>query len=182
MKRSVHKEVSAQSLLRCACMLAGLSFQDAEIFMLNDTRIQSPIAVTSRSSPAVTNDSKSRTDINIAAVVNGKELRAQGGGQCKHEPNGMIYGVPASLWTVEYTDLKSPLQHLNLTMWHLKNEDANQMSLYLQTGSGSHRIATVKGGKLAGTGTVVFRTEKSGGRFEIEGKDAEGGKIEVTIT
>jgi len=56
------------------------------------------------------------------------------------------------------------------------------MSLDLQTDTGSHRIATVKGGEIVGSGTVRFRPEKSGGRFEIYGKDAEGDTIEVNIT
>jgi hypothetical protein len=120
--------------------------------------------------------------LDIAAVVNGKKLQTQGDGQCKHEANGFIYGSPASLWTVEYTDVKSPLQHLTLTVWHLKSEGTNQMSLNLQTGAGSHRIATVQGGKIAGSGTVTFRPEKSGGRFEIQGKDEDGDTLEVKIT
>ena len=168
-------------LLPCACLLAGLSFQDAESSTLNETRVAVPIAVTSRSNPAATNDSRSQTAIEIAAVVNGKQLRVKGDGQCQHEPNGFIYGSPASLWTVESTDRKSPLQRLSLTVWQLKREGATQMSLDLQTDTGSHRIATVKGGKMVGSGTVTFRPEESGGRFEIYGKDAEGDTIEVNI-
>lgn len=168
--------------LRCACLLAGLSIQDAESSTLNDTRVEVPIAVTSRSNPAATNRSQSQTAVEIAAVVNGKQLRVKGDGQCKHEPNGFIYGSQASLWTVESTDRKSPLQRLSLTVWQLKREGATQMSMNLQTDTGSHRIATVKGGEIVGSGTVRFRPEKSGGRFEIHGKDAEGTTIELTIT
>lgn len=169
-------------LLRCACLVAGLFVQDAESSMLSDTPVEVPITVTSRSHPTATNRSQSQTAIDIAAVVNGKQLRAKGDGQCKHEPNGFIYGSQASLWTVESTDRKSPLQRLSLTVWQLKREGATQMSLYLQTDTGSHRIATVKGGEIVGSGTVRFRPEESGGRFEIHGKDAEGDTIEVTIT
>ncbi|MGE5709765.1 MAG: hypothetical protein ACM34B_06180 [Nitrospira sp.] len=168
-------------LLRCACLLAGLSFQDAESSTLSDTPVEVPIAVTSRSNPAATNHSRSQTAIEIAAVVNGKQLRVKADGQCQHEPNGFIYGSQASLWTVESTDRKSPLQRLSLTVWQLKREGATQMSLDLQTDTGSHRIATVKGGKIVGSGTVMFRPEESGGRFEIHGKDAGGNTIEVNI-
>ena len=167
-------------LLGYACMLVGLSCQDVKSSTVTDT-IESPIAVTSRSDRGGTDRSQAMA-IDIAAVVNGKQLQTQGDGQCKHEPNGFIYGLPASLWTVEYSDVKSALQHLTLTVWHLKNEGTNQMSLNLQTGTGSHRIATVKGGKIVGSGTVTFRPEKSGGRFEIQGKDEDGDTLEVKIT
>jgi hypothetical protein len=119
--------------------------------------------------------------VDIAAVVNGRQFQAQGNGQCKYEANGSIYGSPASLWIVEYTEPKSPLGHLNLTVWHVKSESSNQMSLNLQTGAVSHRIATVKGGKIEGSGTVMFRPEKSGGRFDISGKDEKGDTVEVKI-
>lgn len=169
-------------LLCCACLLTGLSFQDAESSTLSDTRVEVPITVTSRANPTATSRSQSQTAIDIAAVVNGKQLRAKGDGQCKHEPDGFVYGSQASLWTVESTARKSPLQRVSLTVWQLKREGATQMSLDLQTDTGSHRIATVKGGEIVGLGTVRFRPEKSGGRFEIHGKDAEGDTIELTIT
>ena len=167
--------------LPSACLLTGLSFQDAESSTLNDTRVEVPIAVNSRFNPAATNPSRSQSDIEIAAVVNGKQLRVKGDGQCRHEPNGFIYGSQASLWTVESTDRKNPLQRLSLTVWKLKREGATQMSLDLQTNTGSHRIATVKGGEIVGSGTVMFRAEASGGQFEIRGKDAEGDTLEVNV-
>ena len=55
------------------------------------------------------------------------------------------------------------------------------MSLVLDTGAGSHRIATVKGGQLIGVGMVSLRTDQSGGRFDIKGKDAAGATIEESI-
>jgi hypothetical protein len=135
---------------------------------------------TSRSNPAARDGV---APIDIALVVNGKPLRTQGAGECKHEPNASIYNAPASLWRVEYGDPKgSEIQHLSLTVWQLKNGGENQMSLALQTGTTSYSIATVKGGKVIGAGNVTFRPEKSGGRFEIQGADARGATIVARIT
>ena len=171
----------ANWLLCGACLLTGLSIQDAESSTHNNTRFGVPIAVNSRSNPAATR-SRSQTDVEIVALVNGKQLRVKGDGQCRHEPNGSIYGSPASLWIVESTNRNNPVQRLSLTVWKLKREGATQMSLDLQTDTGSHRIATVKGGEMVGSGTVTFRPEASGGRFDIHGKDAEGDTIEVNVT
>jgi hypothetical protein len=168
-------------LLCSACLLTGLSFQDAESLTLNDTRVGLPIAVTSPAQSAAANRRQSQNGIEVAAVVSGKQLRVKGGGQCKHEPNGSIYGSPASLWIVESTDRNNSLQRLSLTVWKLTREGVTQMSLDLQMDTGSHRIATVKGGDIVGSGTVMFRPEASGGRFEIHGKDAKGDTIEVNV-
>ena len=169
-------------LLACGCLLTGLSCQDAESSPLNEIRVGVPIAVTSRAHPAAANRDRSQADIEIAALVNGKQLQAKGGRQCKHEPNGSIYGSPASLWTVESTNRNNSLQRLSLTVWKLTREGTTQMSLDLQTDTGTHRIATVKGGEIVGSGTVMFRPEASGGRFEIHGKDPKGNTVEVNVT
>lgn len=169
-------------LLACGCLLTGLPCQDAESSALKDTSFEVPIAVASRTHTAAANRGQSQTDIEIAALVNGKQLQVKGGGQCKHEPNGSIYGSPASLWSVESTNRNNPLQRLNLTVWKLTREGTTQMSLDLQTDTGSHRIATVKGSEIVGSGTVLIRPEASGGRFEIHGKDAKGNTVEVNVT
>ena len=169
-------------LLGAACLLTGLSFQDADSTTFEDTRVRVPMAVTSPAHPAAANRRQSQSDVAIGALVNGKQLHVKGDGQCKHEPNGFIYGSPALLWTVESSDRINALQRLTLAVWKLKREGATQMSLNLQTDTGSHRIATVKGGEMLGSGTVTFRPEGSGGRFEIHGKDAEGDTIEVNVT
>jgi len=167
-------------LLGYACLLVGLSCQDVNSSTLKDT-VESPLAVTSRSAAGTKNQTQPPA-VDLVVVVNGKQLKTQGNGQCKHEGNGSIHGSPASLWTVEYTDLKTPIQYLRLTVWHLKSEGVNQMSLNLQTAGVSHHIATVKGGRIVGSGTVTFGPEKSGGRFEIQGEDEKGDTLEVKIT
>ncbi len=160
-----------------ACILSCLPFQYAEsatLATLKDTLVESAIPVTSRSSQAA--------PIDIQLVVNGKPLRAQGAGECKHEPNASIYNAPALLWRVEYSDPKGgQIRHLSLTVWQLKSGGPNQLSLALESGSNSHRIATVKGGKVVGAGTVMLQPQQSGGRFEVKGTDERGATIEANI-
>ena len=105
---------SVGRLLGAACLLTGLSFQDAESSTLNDTRVRVPMAVTSPAHPAAANRRQSQSDVAIGALVNGKQLHVKGDGQCKHEPNGFIYGSPALLWTVESSDRNNALQRLTL--------------------------------------------------------------------
>ena len=138
-----------------------------------DPLAENAISVSSRSYPTAANTNFNAAPVHVEFLVNGKPIRGQGPGQCKHEPNGSIYSAPASLWTVEFSDPKGgQVKHVTLTMWQPKSESPSQMSLVLDTGAGSHRIATVKGGQLVGVGTVSLRTEQSGGRFDIKGKDA----------
>jgi hypothetical protein len=162
-----------------AYILTCLPCLDAGSTPLNDTLVQIAMPATSRSNPAARNGV---APVDIALVVNGKPLRAQGAGECKHEPNASIYNAPASLWRVENGDPKgSEIQHLSLTVWQLKNGGENQMSLTLKTGPNSYAIVTVKGGKLVGAGHVTFRPETSGGRFEIRGTGERGASIEAKI-
>lgn len=159
-------------------ILSCLPYQYAEsatLATLNDTLAESAIPVALRSSE--------RPTINIEVLVNGKPLRARGAGECQHEPNGSIYSAPASLWRVEYSDATSgDIRHFSLTVWQLKSGGPNQLSLALESGPNSHRIATVKGGKAAGTGTVILQREQSGGRFEVKGTDERGTTIEAKIS
>ncbi len=160
-----------------ACILSCLSCQYAETATLdtfNDTPVESAILATSRANQAAS--------IDIELVVNGKPARAHGAGECQHEPNASIYNALASLWRVEYSDPKGEqIRRLSLTVWQLKSGGPNQLSLALESGSNSHRIATVKGGKLIGTGTVMLQPQQSGGRFEVKGTDERGATIEATI-
>ena len=169
--------------LTCACVLTGLVYVTTVNGAFGDPLAENAISVSSRSYPTAANTNSNAAPIHVEFLVNGKPIRGQGPGQCKHEPNGSIYSAPASLWTVEFSDPKGgQVTHVTLTMWQPKSESPSQMSLVLDTGAGSHRIATVKGGQLIGVGMVSLRTDQSGGRFDIKGKDAAGATIEGSIT
>lgn len=164
-----------------ACMLTALLWQETGSTVLDSMAVEKASAVASRRN-AGADTNPSSAPVAVEFLVSGKPFRGQGAGQCKHEPNATIYNAPASLWTVEFSDGTEGVKHVTLSVWQPKSNSQSQMSLALDTRAGSHRIATVKGGQLVGVGMVNFRSEKSGGRFDIKGKDATGITIEGSIT
>jgi hypothetical protein len=120
--------------------------------------------------------------VSIAAKAGGKNYQASGRGTCQHAQDASIRGASASLWIVQYAGSgQGGLKQLNLTLWRLKDEDSDQLSLSLETGSGSHRIETGRQEASAGEGTVTILPSGPGGRLEVSGKDAGGKPIQITI-
>ena len=120
--------------------------------------------------------------ITIALVVDGKNYRATGLGECTHAPVASIYRVMAAMWSVQYNSNGSTPRNLSLTMWRpISGEAPPQLTVAVNTGSASHHISTVKGGKIAGAGTVTMQPKGTGGRFDISGKSADGKAIRGTI-
>jgi hypothetical protein len=120
--------------------------------------------------------------VSIAAKAGGKSYQASGRGACQHAQDASIRGASASLWIVQYAGSRSGgLKQLDLTLWRPKDGDADQLSLSLETGSGSHRISTGGPGESAGEGTVTILPSGPGGRLEVSGKEANGKPIQVTI-
>jgi hypothetical protein len=120
--------------------------------------------------------------VSIVAKAGGKSYQASGRGACQHAQDASIRGVSASLWIVQYAGSGSGgLKQLDLTLWRPKDGDADQLSLSLETGSGSHRISTGGPGESAGEGTVTILPSGPGGRLEVSGKEANGKPIQVTI-
>lgn len=122
------------------------------------------------------------TSVTIEAKIGGKSYRASGKGECRHAPDASIRDVPASLWMVQYTNPGAgSLKQLTMTLWRPKDDGPDQLSLSLDTKSGSHRIETGREGKNAGQGSVTVLPSGPGGRLEITGKDAEGKPVRLTI-
>ena len=120
--------------------------------------------------------------ITVAARIDKKEYQATGSGTCSHAPDASIREVSASLWMVKYASQREEgVKELSLTLWRPKDGSPDQLSLSLQTGSGSHRIQTGQEGENAGEGSVTILPSGPGGRLEIRGKDARGKKLQVTI-
>lgn len=110
------------------------------------------------------------------------KFQISGSPSCKHAPIASIYGVPAALWMVEYSNPDDPrVKRLNLTLWRPNDGSAEQFSLALETGSGSHRIQRGGRGEQIGSGTVTLSQSGPGGRFEIKGKDGTGTAVELAI-
>jgi hypothetical protein len=123
-----------------------------------------------------------QTSVTIEAKVGGKTYKGSGSGECKHAPDASIRGVSASLWLVQYASAKDgSLKQLNLTLWRPKDGSPDQLSLSLETGSGSHRIETGGKGGNSGEGSVTILPSGPGGRLEISGKEAGGKPVQITI-
>ncbi|HEX7336927.1 MAG TPA: hypothetical protein VF252_06940 [Gemmatimonadales bacterium] len=121
--------------------------------------------------------------VTLSGSIGGKAYRTSGPGTCKHAPDASIYDLPAALWMIEFANPRGPeIRQLNLTLWKPKDGSPYQVSLALETGSASHHISF--GGKRepVGSATVKLTPSGSGGRFELKGRDAEGAKVELSIS
>jgi hypothetical protein len=117
----------------------------------------------------------------VVITMAGRTQTLRGKGRCAHEPNAWIYDNPAALWLAEYPATgEGP--RLNLSFWRMREQGAEpQFSLSVQANSADHRISTVKGGTLEGSGRASFHSTATGGRFEIAGKAHDGTSLKVTI-
>lgn len=119
--------------------------------------------------------------ITVTARIGSKNYSGSGTGSCRHEPEASIHDVSAALWIVQYAGQGKSLKQLNLTLWRPKDGSSDQLSLSLETGSGSHRIETGGKGKNSGEGSVTILPSGPGGRLEISGKEAGGKRVQITI-
>jgi hypothetical protein len=119
--------------------------------------------------------------ISVDANVAGKSSEGSGGGTCGHADEASIHDISASLWTVEYSGHSGPLKQLSLTLWRPKDGSPDQLSLSLETNSGSHRIQTGGTDGNIGEASVTILPSGPGGRLEIKGKEGGGKPIQITI-
>ena len=119
------------------------------------------------------------TPIEILAVVGGRELEARGPGECQHAAEGSIYQRPASLWSARFDggDAEA-IRHLNLTFWR-EAGGTEAFNLALGAGADAHRIATVEGGELHGSGTARLEGGPDAGTLVVEGTTADGIPVRV---
>jgi hypothetical protein len=119
----------------------------------------------------------------VTARLGSKTYSSTLPGSCKHEPSGSIYDVPAALWLVEGSGSeRSEIKQLNLTLWRPKDGSADQISLFIDAGSGAHRIELSPRRKPSGSATVRLQPQGPGGRFELSGKDSSGVRVNLTIS
>ena len=103
-------------------------------------------------------------------------------GECATSAESSIYEVPATQWHATFGgDDRSDVQHLNLTVWRPRSSAPAMMTLYFQSGEISHRIATVQGGEIVGSGTAGASPEGRGGTLTVAGKDDHGHEIELAV-
>jgi hypothetical protein len=116
----------------------------------------------------------------VTVNIGGKTETLRGTGRCAHEPRASLYGAAAALWLAEYTG-GAQASRVSLRFWRFAAGDEVQFSLAVDGRRGAHRISTVKGGKLEGSGRGTFQPTAQGGRFQIAGKAQNGAPLQATI-
>lgn len=157
-----------RSTLIGTLLLAGMVAQDA------------PAQRRRPDGPAVT-ESQGIAGVSVIAQVGAKSYTSRVPGTCKHAPMASIYDVPAALWRVQAEGPDgSEIKRLSLTLWRPKDGSADQVSVALESASGSNHIE-VNPRKPVGAATVQLKPVGPGGKFEVRGKDAKGTKVYLTI-
>jgi len=121
---------------------------------------------------------QAKVPVKVTVTVAGRTETLRGTGDCGHEPHASIYETEASLWMAQYTEGG---RHVLLSYWRPLGGGGDQFSLSVQRGATDHRISTVKGGELEGSGRSTFQPTAQGGRFEISGKDQTGATLSAII-
>jgi hypothetical protein len=119
--------------------------------------------------------------VTVTAEVDGARSTYSGLGECHHTSDASIYDVPASMWSASADAGSGDLRYVNLTLWQPKATGEMQVSLGLTAGDVTHEIATVKGSDPKGTGTGRVEPSGAGGSMHVEGKDAEGRSVRLTV-
>ena len=116
----------------------------------------------------------------VTVTVGGKTETLRGTGRCGHEPRAWLYERAAALWLAEYPQ-GAEARRVSLSYWRFSTGDEVQFSLVVHGKTTAHRISTVKGGKLVGSGSATFQPTAQGGRFSITGKTQNGASLQATI-
>jgi hypothetical protein len=126
--------------------------------------------------------SRGTVPMKITAKVAGKTYQSSGTGECAGSGDASIYEVPATLWHAIYEGGDgSDVRRLNLTVWRPKAGGSDMVGLSFQAGETTHRITTVTGGEMAGSGTPGVRPAGRGGTLTVAGKDDHGDAIELSV-
>jgi hypothetical protein len=126
--------------------------------------------------------SLSAAHVVITGTVGSKKVQASGPGTCRHAPEASLRGASASMWMVEFQgSSNADVGSLNLTLWRFRDGSPDQLSLALETGSGSHRVDTTNPDEKKGEAIVAILPNGPGGRLELTGRKAGGRPIQLTI-
>lgn len=116
----------------------------------------------------------------VTLTVGGRTETLRGPGRCGREPRAWLHGAAAALWMAEYTGGEGA-PRVSLSYWRFAAGEEAQFSLLVDGQAASHRISTVEGGKMEGSGRVTFQPTALGGRFQIAGTAHDGAPLEVSI-
>lgn len=128
--------------------------------------------------PAAPAAAQATVPMKLTVGVAGRNETLRGTGECAHEPRAYLYGRPAAMWKVAYA---AAARHVTLSFWRPTAGGSEQFMLAVARGRTQHLINTIKGGTPAGSGRATFRPTALGGRFEIQGKAADGTPLQVTV-
>lgn len=118
--------------------------------------------------------------LTLSAKVAGKSATASGAGRCAREANASLHDKPAALYLVDYSG-PGELRAVHLTLWEFKDGSPSQLGITLDVAGTSHRISTLEGGTREGAGTATLQAVGTGHRISVQGHDAQGVPIGVTI-
>jgi hypothetical protein len=126
--------------------------------------------------------SRGTVPMTITGRVGRQEFEASAEGECATSAESSIYEVPATQWHATFGGGgRSDIQHLNLVVWRPRAGGPDMVNLSLQVGEASHRIATVKGGEMVGSGTASVSPAGRGGELKVTGKDDHGHDLELSV-
>lgn len=119
--------------------------------------------------------------LSVTAAAGGKTGSYSGLGECHHTTDASIYDVPATMWSSTIDTESGDLRYLSLTLWQPRAGGDLQVSLGVTLGETTHQIATVKRADTRGSGTGRVAPKGQGGTLTVEGSDAEGRPVRVTV-
>jgi hypothetical protein len=149
----------------------------------SDGAVRQPSASDDGAAPVAARsaDIRDPVPLKVTADLGGTAAAYEGMGECHHTGDASIYEVPAAQWSAHAADEAGALRYLYLTLWQPKGTTELQVSLGLTVGGKTADIATIKGAPNKGTATATVTSRGAGGSFQVDGTDAAGTKVRVTV-
>jgi hypothetical protein len=119
--------------------------------------------------------------IEITAVVGGETYSVAGNGECTHTTEASIYDIRAAQWRASYSAQAGDLRSLSLTIWQPAAGGADQANLSIRVGEKTHRVATVAGGEIVGSGIASASRSGDAGTLTVDGRDGDGTPVRVSV-
>jgi hypothetical protein len=164
-------------LLIVAC---GDGSGDADEPAPNDRAASARGGTVGEANVSVATGAPGEVPLKIELSTGGERAELTGMGRCTHAKEASIYGVPAALWQIQDSDT-GEIGHASLTLWRPASGGADQFTMSIASGDRDHRISTVKGGEIVGSGTVTMHPTGAGAHFEVVGTDADGRSVRATF-
>ena len=134
-----------------------------------------------RRAPAASFDQaqgRPKVPMQVSLKIGAQGYESSTPGTCTHAPVASIYQVLSELWSAQQSEGG---RSLSLAFWRPKDGSADMVSLSITSGPSSHRVSTVRGTPLAGSGKVMLQPSGKGGVFTVDAKTPDGAAISGTI-